>query len=199
VIQAKNDQITQLQATIKTNEDKISQLQIQIENLAPQTVRVENLEKTLQAKDEEIIQLKATIQTNEDTIRQFQETNQANITTINGLKSQVAELTANYAIIHDKYLSIKDLADRPIVTPIQMANSFTSAIESMRKELQTEETSPVDYRITSFDIELKTGIDVNEDENVTFHLPKTDEISPDNISTIKFAIKAVPKLKKPVK
>ncbi|NVM56217.1 MAG: hypothetical protein HWN66_21150 [Candidatus Helarchaeota archaeon] len=105
-------------------------------------------------------------------------------------------MTSQYTVMSDKYKGIKAQMKRPIVTPTELAGSFVDAIETMRKKGKTPEESPVDYRIHRLDLTLKSGIGVDEKERVTFWLPKAEELTPEQLSTVQFSISAIPKLKK---
>ena len=84
-------------------------------------------------------------------------------------------------------------------SPTLLASSFVNAMETMRKEIKRPEESPVDYRIKNFDVKLKSGVGVDKDNELTFILPKAEELTPDKLSTIKFSINPVPKYKPRIK
>ncbi|MBA7672098.1 hypothetical protein ES703_80270 [subsurface metagenome] len=84
-------------------------------------------------------------------------------------------------------------------SPTLLASSFVNAMETMRTEVKTPEESPVDYRIKNFDVKLKTGVGLDDDDNVILILPKAEELTPDKLSTIKFSISPVPKFKPRIK
>jgi len=118
--------------------------------------------------------------------------------TIDKLKKELEALKKE----RDKY---KEELEKVKVTktykasPKLLASSFVNAMESMRTEVKTPEESPVDYRIKNFNVKLKTGVGVDDDDNLTLILPKAEELTPDKLSTIKFSISPVPKFKPRIK
>jgi hypothetical protein len=160
---------------------------------------LKSISSQLAVKERELNELQTKSVEKDQLITGFQQDLQVKTQEIKTLNESLADITSKYTIIFDKYQNIKDLPKRPIVTPLQLAGSFHNAINKMRTEFKTPEDSPVDYRISKFDITLKSGIGVSEKEDVIFWLPKTDEISPDYMSTIQFSIKAVPKVRKRIK
>jgi eukaryotic-like serine/threonine-protein kinase len=111
-------------------------------------------------------------------------------------QKEFANLTVEYNKIKELYDAIKTQKQRPIATPTQLSASFKEALDNMRTTLSTNNESSVDYIVSRFDVTLKTGIGIDSNDKVSFQLPKEEEISaPENLSTIQFSIRSVPKVK----
>jgi hypothetical protein len=72
---------------------------------------------------------------------------------------------------------------------------FKKVIDSFTKNMKTDETSEVDYVIGGMDVELKTHLLTDKDNNPLLSTPGVEslEAQKDTLSTIKFSIKPVPK------
>ncbi len=147
----------------------------------------------IKKKDLEISQLQKDKDNFTKEITTLNETLQKREKDLTSLKTSLADITSKYTISLEKIESIKAQIKRPIATPTELAGSFAGAIEAMRKEFKTADDSPVDYRMGSIGVTLKTGIGRDAKENISFWLPKAEEISAENLSTVQFSIKAIPK------
>ncbi len=162
---------------------------------------IDNLNVDIQKYKSEIIKKEKSIselQNNKKELSEAVKSNELNLSKLNNdikaYKLEIAKLTSEYNKKNELYEGIKSQRIRPVATPTQISSSFKSAFEAMRKELQTPDESPIDYVISKFDISLKTGIGVDDKDNISFQLPKEDEISkPENLSIIEFSIRSVPK------
>jgi len=188
---------SRLQAKTKEYDDALKQnevLKTERDNLATESLELKRSRNALVAevgkKDVEIGQLNSRLQA------KTKECDEA-LKSIRTYKAEVANLTSEYTKIKELYDGIQAQKQRPIATPTQLSSAFREAMEAMRREVATLEDSPVDYVVSRFDISLKTGIGTDKEGKVSFQLPKEEEIAnPENLSTIQFSIKSVPKIRK---
>ena len=186
-----------LRAKTKEYDDALKQnevLKTERDNLATESSELKLSRNALVTevgkKDVEIGQLNSRLQA------KTKECDEA-LKSIRTYKAEVANLTSEYTKIKELYDSIQAQKQRPIATPTQLSSAFREAMEAMRREVSTLEDSPVDYVVSRFDISLKTGIGTDKEGKVSFQLPKEEEIAnPENLSTIQFSIKSVPKVRK---
>ncbi|MFX1364841.1 MAG: hypothetical protein ACFFCE_07330 [Promethearchaeota archaeon] len=88
--------------------------------------------------------------------------------------------------------------EQPLITPSELAGSFINAIDTMREKGITAKEKPVNYRISKLDLKIKSGVAVDENKNLKLSLPKAGEtplFAPEQLSTIKFSVSAIPKIK----
>lgn len=88
--------------------------------------------------------------------------------------------------------------EQPIITPTELTGSFVDAIDVMRERGITTKEKPVNYIISKLDLTIKSGIAVNENKELKLLLPKAGEaplFAPEQLSTLKFSVRAVPKFK----
>lgn len=88
--------------------------------------------------------------------------------------------------------------EQPIITPTELAGSFIDAIDAMREKGITAKEKPVNYRIGKLDLTIKSGIAVDENKELKLLLPKAGKaplFAPEQLSTIKFSVSAIPKIK----
>ena len=197
-IKTKDDQLKTQGTTINKVKTDISAVSKQVTALNQRITGLEKdvqvsearnvkLTKDLQFRNAEVTKLKADLSKADSNYQRELNANKAN-------KAQIAVLTSENKRLEELYEAIKAQKKRPIATPTQLSTSFKKAMESMRAELKTLEESPVDYIISKFDVEIKTGIGVDEKDNVNFRLPKDEEVTkPENLSTIQFSIRTIPK------
>lgn len=184
--------------TLKENEKTINE-SIETEKRLQTTIDkneaiVTSLDNELTEKQELINTLQARNTIFKDSINDHKEEIEKLRKEVTLYKTKIGQLTTDYNKYKELYEGIKAQKSRPVATPTQLSTSFKKAFESMKEELQTSENSAVEYVISSFDISLKTGIGIDQNDDVSFQLPKEDEIStPENLSTIQFSIKSVPK------
>ncbi len=195
---------TKLPSTLHPNLEKVRTQVVELNNdLKKSNDQLKQSKAKLQGKETLITNLKTEINESKTLNKQLKNNLQSkieeydkSITTVNKLKVEVANITSEYIKVKELYDGIKAQKQRPVATPTQLSSSFKDAMESMRTELKTVESSPVDYVINRFDVSLKTGIGVDEEDKISFQLPKEDEITnPENLSTIQFSIKPIPKVK----
>ena len=88
--------------------------------------------------------------------------------------------------------------EQPIITPTELAGSFIHAIDAMREKGITAKEKPVNYRIGKLDLTIKSGIAVDENKELKLLLPKAGKaplFASEQLSTIKFSVSAIPKIK----
>ena len=88
--------------------------------------------------------------------------------------------------------------EQPTITPTELAGSFIDAIDAMREKGITAKEKPVNYRIGKLDLTIKSGIAVDENKELKLLLPKAGKaplFAPEQLSTVKFSISAIPKIK----
>ena len=191
-------------------EKKIAQLEEQLSTEVKArkgaVKEIEPVQTKLKGVKNELTQIKALLEEKDQKLRQLEEENVFTKESLTqkekeliAVKASLRDTTSNFTVLSDKYKGIQAQMKRPIATPARLTSSFVNAMETMRKQIRTPEESTIDYRIKNFDITLKSGIGVDEEDNVTFWLPKAEELTPDQLSTIKFSINAVPKFKKRIK
>jgi len=80
---------------------------------------------------------------------------------------------------------------RPTLSPTNLVSTFKTSLEEMDRGLK-KAPSGTKYGISSMNVTLKTNLAL-EGEELRFQMPKADDIiSPENLSTIEFSLKAVP-------
>ncbi|WP_269849874.1 PASTA domain-containing protein [Methanosarcina horonobensis] len=98
------------------------------------------------------------------------------------LSNEKAELESRISILQKS---------RPVISSSNLVNSFASSLAEMDKGLKKVQSGPK-YLVSSMNVTLKTNIAL-EGEELRFQMPKADDIiSPENLSTIEFSLKAVP-------
>jgi hypothetical protein len=104
-------------------------------------------------------------------------------------------------LIAQKDAKIKELQsakEPPKIKPSDLVGSFIDAIDTMREKGTTPKEKPVNYRVSKLDLIIKSGIGIDEKNEVKLLLPKAGEspvFTPEQLSTIQFSISAVPKVK----
>jgi hypothetical protein len=81
------------------------------------------------------------------------------------------------------------------VTAHKVPTYFKKVIDSFNKNMKTDETSDVEYVIGGMDVELKTHVLADKDNNAVLSTPSFENLGAqkDTLSTIRFSIKPVPK------
>ncbi|MCO5383771.1 MAG: PASTA domain-containing protein [Methanosarcina barkeri] len=80
---------------------------------------------------------------------------------------------------------------RSALSSSNLINSFAASLAEMDRGLKKNQ-SGVKYRVSNMNVSLKTNIALEGDE-LRFQMPKSDDIiSPENLSTIEFSLRAVP-------
>lgn len=190
----KDAKIGQLNSGLQAKNNEYEVLKTERDNLAKEISQLKQNRDALVVevgkKDAKIEQLNSNLQ---NKIKEIDEASKA----ILAYKTEVAHLTSEYTKMKELYDGIQAQKQRPVATPTQLSSAFRDAMEAMRKEVTMLEDSPVDYVVSKFDISLKTGIGTDKEGKVSFRLPKEEEITnPENLSTIQFSIKSVPKVRK---
>jgi len=88
--------------------------------------------------------------------------------------------------------------EQSIITPTELTGSFVDAIDAMRERGITTKEKPVNYIISKLDLTIKSGIAVDENKELKLLLPKTGKaplFAPEQLSTVKFSVSAVPKIR----
>ena len=85
---------------------------------------------------------------------------------------------------------------RAKVDSARLVRSFHAALETMRQELATPADATFDYVVSGFDVDLKAGIETDEGGKVVFRLPEQPGPGGEALSTVRFAIRTVPKMRK---
>jgi eukaryotic-like serine/threonine-protein kinase len=107
----------------------------------------------------------------------------------NILATQVTKLS-NEKVELESLISIFQKS-RPALSSSNLINSFAASLAEMDRGLKKTQSS-VKYRVSNMNISLKTNIALEGDE-LRFQMPKSDDIiSPENLSTIEFSLRAVP-------
>ncbi|MHC1755323.1 MAG: PASTA domain-containing protein [Methanosarcina sp.] len=98
------------------------------------------------------------------------------------LSNEKAELESRISILQKS---------RPVISSSNLVSSFASSLAEMDRGLKKVQSGPK-YLVSSMNVTLKTNIAL-EGEELRFQMPKADDIiSPENLSTIEFSLKAVP-------
>ncbi len=107
----------------------------------------------------------------------------------NILATQVTKLS-NEKVELESRISILQKS-RPALSSSNIINSFAASLAEMDRGLKKTQSS-VKYRVSNMNVTLKTNIAL-EGEELKFQMPKSDDIiSPENLSTIEFSLRAVP-------
>lgn len=88
--------------------------------------------------------------------------------------------------------------EQPIITPTELTGSFVDAIDAMRERGITAKEKPVNYRISKLDLTIKSGVAVDKNKKLKLILPKAGKaplFAPEQLSTVKFSVSAVPKIR----
>ncbi len=105
------------------------------------------------------------------------------------LSIQVAKLSREKLELESR-LSVLQRT-RPALSPTNLVSTFKSSLEEMDRGLK-KAPSGTTYSVSSMNVILKTNLALEGDE-LRFQMPKADDIiSPENLSTIEFSVKAVP-------
>ena len=106
---------------------------------------------------------------------------------LNRLLEENAKLKERVAVLEEK---------RPKYSPTQLTMSLKDAMERMQEGLETPEESRLDYTISEFAIDLKANVGLGEDHKVLIQTPElSEEVPPQNLSTLHLSLKTIPKLK----
>ncbi|AKB71773.1 hypothetical protein MSMAC_1883 [Methanosarcina mazei C16] len=108
------------------------------------------------------------------------------------LVAQVTKLSNEKAELESRISVLQK--SRPALSPSNLVSSFASSLAEMdmglKKTLSGSKGSK--YSVSSMNVTLKTNIAL-EGEELRFQMPKADDIlSPENLSTIEFSIRAAP-------
>ncbi|AKB17597.1 MULTISPECIES: PASTA domain-containing protein [unclassified Methanosarcina] len=107
----------------------------------------------------------------------------------NSLATQVTTLSSEKAELESR-ISIL-LKNRPVLSSSNLVSSFASSFVEMDKGLKKVQSGSK-YLVSNMNVTLKTNIALEGGE-LRFQLPKADDIiSPENLSTIEFSLKASP-------
>jgi len=106
---------------------------------------------------------------------------------LNRVLEENAKLKERVAVLEEK---------RPKYSPTQLTMSLKDAMERMQEGLETPEESRLDYTISEFAIDLKANVGLGEDHKVLIQTPElSEEVPPQNLSTLHLSLKTIPKLK----
>lgn len=107
----------------------------------------------------------------------------------NTLATQVTKLSKEKAELESRISILQK--SRPALSSSNLINSFAASLAEMDRGLKKTQSS-VKYRVSNMNVSLKTNIALEGDE-LRFQMPKSDDIiSPENLSTIEFSLRAVP-------
>ncbi|UWJ21299.1 hypothetical protein MSMAT_0042 [Methanosarcina mazei TMA] len=105
------------------------------------------------------------------------------------LAAQVTRLSNEKAELESRISILQK--NRPVISSSNLVSSFASSLAEMDRGLKKVQSGPK-YLVSSMNVTLKTNIAL-EGEELRFQMPKADDIiSPENLSTIEFSLKAVP-------
>lgn len=105
------------------------------------------------------------------------------------LAAQVAKLSNEKAGLEAKISILQK--SRPVLSSSNLVSTFASSLAEMDKGLKKIQSGPK-YLVSGMNVTLKTNIAL-EGEELRFQMPEADDIiSPENLSTIEFSLKAVP-------
>ena len=101
---------------------------------------------------------------------------------VTGLANEKAELESKISVLQKS---------RPVLSSSNLVSSFASSLAEMDRGLKKVQSGSK-YLVSSMNVTLKTNIAL-EGEELRFQMPKADDIlSPENLSTIEFSLRAVP-------
>lgn len=104
------------------------------------------------------------------------------------LAAQVTKLSTEKADLESQIFILQK--NRPALSSSNLVSSFASSLAEMDKGLKKVQSGPK-YLVSNMNVTLKTNIAL-EGEELRFQMPKADDIiSPENLSTIEFSLKAV--------
>ncbi|KKG15901.1 hypothetical protein EO97_04235, partial [Methanosarcina sp. 2.H.T.1A.15] len=107
----------------------------------------------------------------------------------NSLAAQVKKLSNEKAELESRISILQK--SRPVLSSSNLVSSFASSLAEMDKGLKKVQSGPK-YLVSNMNVTLKTNIAL-EGAELRFQMPKADDIiSPENLSTIEFSLKAVP-------
>lgn len=105
------------------------------------------------------------------------------------LAAQVTKLSSENAELESRISILQK--SRPVLSSSNLVSSFASSLAEMNKGLKKVHSGP-NYLVSSMNVTLKTNIALEGGE-LRFQMPKADDIiSPENLSTIEFSLKASP-------
>jgi serine/threonine-protein kinase len=105
------------------------------------------------------------------------------------LAAQVTKLSTEKAELESRMSILQK--SRPALSSSSLVSSFASSLAEMDKGLKKVQSGPK-YLVSGMNVILKTNIAL-EGEELRFQMPKAEDIiSPENLSTIEFSLKAVP-------
>ncbi|WP_440945508.1 PASTA domain-containing protein [Methanosarcina sp. T3] len=105
------------------------------------------------------------------------------------LAAQVIKLSNEKAELESRISTLQK--SRPVLSSSNLVSSFASSLAEMDKGLKKVQSGSK-YLVSNMNVTLKTNIALEEGE-LRFQLPKADDIiSPENLSTIEFSLRASP-------
>jgi len=105
------------------------------------------------------------------------------------LAAQVTKLSSEKAELESRISILQK--SRPVLSSSNLVSSFASSLAEMDKGLKKVQSGSK-YLVSNMNVTLKTNIALEGGE-LRFQLPKADDIiSPENLSTIEFSLKASP-------
>ncbi|HRD02781.1 MAG TPA: PASTA domain-containing protein [Candidatus Saccharicenans sp.] len=112
-------------------------------------------------------------------------------TNISGLQNEKAEL-------QKQIQSLEAEAGHPKLLPEQLTASLRDAISKMEDGLKTV-SGRTDYTVAKFDADIKVAFSVGDENKIFIKLPYvSEEVTPENLSTIKLSLKSKPKPRVPL-
>jgi hypothetical protein len=110
------------------------------------------------------------------------------------LRARVADLESENVTLRQDLEILR--TTRTKVDSARLVQSFHAALEAARQELATPPDATFDYVVSGFDVDLKAGIETDEGGKVLFRLPEQPGPAGETLSTVRFAIRTVPKMRK---
>ncbi|MEE8402626.1 MAG: DUF4332 domain-containing protein [Candidatus Hydrothermarchaeaceae archaeon] len=111
------------------------------------------------------------------------------------LEKRVADLGKDNLDLRDKIKTLQ--IERPKLSSDRLISSFGDALDEMQKSLESKE-GKIKYFVSNFEIDLKANVTYSDDK-IYYQLPKLEDVVPfENLSNLRFNIKAIPKIEKDI-
>ena len=109
------------------------------------------------------------------------------------LRQRVRDLEADKVRLESELDSIR--TERLRVTPDTLVKSLRAALELVRREVAGPPEATYEYAVSGFEIDLKAGLETDATAGVRFRLPDSHGPGGETLSTVRFSIQAVPKVR----
>ncbi len=184
-LQQKNNEIRQLQNQLETIPTLKNTDELLIKDLMQTRIKFQEIDMRNNYNVQELIQTKSKLNLYED---RLQIANKQ----INDFKKIIENYQEEKSDVNTELEEIKGKIKHSY-SAVDMSNYLNATIESFNSQVNEVDNS-VNYIINEMDVDLKAQVYRDELDNILLSSPEIGSNNEDNMSSIKFSIRAVPKM-----